>query len=202
MLFVATMLATSSECCPTEIAAAAVVSLAKEESAADLGLSHVDPGFWRPSVQENAFHGRCTPRVVALRGGRTLVTATGLTLSTEGGSTLDVRDNPTAMVDPEPSHPEWKRHQFAASTSLAFHTWRVGAWVRPDGATDIARYLPGNSAAAILLMTSAWPILGVSYLPLPDAVGGTLFFAQRLRGARFRLVAVNWSEAGLRTPKR
>lgn len=200
MLLVASVLATSSPCTPAQIAAAAIVSPAKEEAPADVGLLRVNAGFWRPSVQEIAFRGRCAAKVVGMRGGRTLDTVNGLTLSTEGGSRLDVRDDAWPAADPEPPHPRWKGHRFSGSAPLAFGTWRVGAWVRPDGATDIARYRPQDGSPPIILMTSEKPVLGVSYLPLPDAVGGSLLFAQRLGPSHFRMVDMGWSEAGLRAP--
>ena len=202
MLFVATVPAASSPCSAQEIAATAIVSPAMQQAPADVGLSRVDRGFSPPTVQEIRWHAPCTPNIVALYGGRTLATGSGLMLSMEGGSTLHVRHDPTPTIDPEPPHPEWKDHRFAGSAALRAGAWRVGAWVAPDGTTQIARYRAGDKATPITLMTSAQPIVGLFYLGLPDAVGGTLFFAQRLAPSHYRMVSMNWSEEGLRTPGR
>lgn len=202
MLFVATMLATSPPCSPTDIAAGAIVSPSSQEDPAAVGLSQVDSGFWKPSVQDIAWSGRCTPKITRLYGSSTLVTASGLTLSTEGGSTLHVGHDPLPAPDPEPPHPDWKGHRFVASASLLSGSWRVAAWARRDGVTDIARYRPGDTTAPIILMSSARPLIGLSYLGMPDSAGGTLYFAQRLGRSAFRMVAINWSEGGLRGPGR
>jgi hypothetical protein len=200
MLFVASVLAASSPCSPTAIAAAAIVSPAQQESPAAVGLSNIAVGFQRPSVQEISWQGPCTPNIVGLYGGRTLVTSNDLMLSAPRGSTLEVRDDSMLPADPEPPHPEWQGHRFVGSASLLSGNWRVGAWVRRDGVTDIARYRPGDETPPISLMTFAQPLVGLYYLGLPDAVGGTLFFAQRLGPSQFRMIAMDWSEAGLRAP--
>lgn len=155
----------------------------------------------RPSVQYIKWQGRCSPTIASVYGGATLVTADGLMLWSREQPRLEIRDGHMLPADPEPAHIEWTGHSFAGSAKLLVNTWRVGAWVRPDGTTDIARYRPGDTAPPIILMTSVQPILGLFYLALPDAPGGTLFFAQRLGQSQFRMIAMPWSEAGLRTSK-
>jgi hypothetical protein len=202
MLLAGTLLASSMPCTPADIAAAAIVSPAKQEGVADADLSNADEGLWGPTVQDILWRGHCTPRVVGLYGGRTLVTATGLLLSIGGESKLEIRDDHRLASDPEPPHPEWPEHRFTGSASLLAGTWRIGTWVRRDGTTDIARYRPEDTRLPILLLTSARPVVGIYYLGLPDAVGGTLFFAQRLGPSHFRMVQMGWSEAGLRSQDR
>jgi hypothetical protein len=114
-------------------------------------------------------------------------------------STLAVREDPLPTPDPEPAHPQWPGHRLVGSAPLLAGAWRVGAWVRPDGVADIARFRPGDEGPPITLMTSTRPIFGVFYLGLPDAVGGTLFFAEKVGKSHYRLVSMGWSEAGLRT---
>lgn len=200
MLFIATALAASSPCSPAAIAAAAVVSPVQQQDLATVGLSNVDGGFEHPWAQQVAWSGACTPTIVGLYGGATLVTSRGMMFWTRGRSTLEVRDDRMLPADPEPAHPNWQGHRFVGSASLAAGAWRVGAWVRSNGTTDIARYRPGEKTNPIILMTSAEPIVGIFYLGAPDSVGGTVFFAQRLGQSRFRMIAMPWSEAGLRTP--
>lgn len=204
MLFFASVIASSSPCNVQEIAAAAIVSRAEQQAPTNVGLSSVSRGFSAPKVQEIRLGAPCAPKVVALYGGWTLATANGLTLSATGPEveTLQVRHDPPPLRDPEPPHPEWKGHRFVTSAALQAGTWRVGAWVSPDGATEIARYQTDARTAPLPLMTSAQPIVGLYYLGLPDALGGTLYFAQRLSGSRYRMVSMNWSEQGLRTSKR
>jgi hypothetical protein len=202
MLLAATALVTSAPCSPAAVAAAAVVGPLQQEDEAATGLSRVEDGFQRPSVQLITWRGLCTPRIVGLYGGATLVTDGGLRLWTKGGSTLEIRDDHMLPADPEPPHPKWQGHRFVGSASLAAGAWRVGTWVRCDGATDIARYRLGNEAPPMRLMTSALPIVGLFYLGAPDSVGGTLFFAQRLGQSQFRMIAMPWSEAGLHAPDR
>ena len=199
MFFAAAALTMSSPCSPTAIAENAVVSPVSQEDGTELGLSHLDPGFRRPSVQQVAWRA-CAPMIVGLYGGNTLVTASGLLLWTRGGPTLQLRGDPILPADTEPAHPNWEDHRFAGSASLAAGTWRVGLWVGPGGITDVARYRPGDPAHPIILMTSALPIVGLFYLGAPDSVGGTLFFAQRLGRSNFRMISMPWSEAGLRIP--
>lgn len=198
MLFAATVLAISSPCSPAAIAAAAIVSPPHQESFQATGLSDVADGFQQPSVQRVDWHRGCAPHIVGLYGGATLITADGLLFWTGGEAGLRLRDDHMLPADPEPPHPDWKGRRFAGSASLIAGTWRVGAWVRRDGTTDIARYRPGDATLPITLMRSAQPVLGLFYLGFPDAVGGTLFFAQRLGRSQFRMAAVPWSEAGLR----
>jgi hypothetical protein len=123
-------------------------------------------------------------------------------LSVPRGSKLEIRDDNISPADPEPPHPVWRGRHFVGSASLLIGTWRVGAWVRGNGATDIARYRLGNEAPPITLLSSSQSVVGLFYLGLPDAVGGTLFFAQRVGPSHFRMVAMDWSETGLRTPIR
>lgn len=201
MLFAAAVLLTSSPCSPAAIAAAAVVSQQHQEAAEAVGLSNVVEGFQRPSVQEVTWRGPCTPHIVGLYGGSTLVAADGLMFWTRAGPALRLRDDHKLPVNSEPPHPDRKDRRFVGSASLIAGPWRVGAWERRDGTTDFARYRPGDVSSPLPLMTSARHIVGLFYLGLPDAVGGTLFFAQKLGPSRFRMIAMPWSEAGLRAPR-
>jgi hypothetical protein len=198
MLFIAAALVARAPCVPTAIAAAAAVSQPRLQDFSAIGLSRLAAGFQRPVVQEVIWTGPCTPRIVGLYGGRTFVTAGGLLLWPME-TKVEVRYDPIPQADPEPPHPTWNGRRFVGSAALMAGTWRVGAWVRPDGTTDLARFRADDGAAPIPMLTSARPLVGIFYLGAPDSVGGTLSFAQRLGHARFRVVSMAWSEAGLRS---
>lgn len=202
MLFAAAILATSSPCGPSQIAAEAVVSPLSEKTPEAIDLSQVDDGFSRATVQQVRWSCRCAPEIKGLYGGSALITSSGLMLWTRGQPKLEVRDDKMLPADPEPQHPEWPGHRFVGSASLAAGTWRVGTWVRGDGRTEIARYRPNDPAAPVSLVTSAKPIVGLFYLGAPDTFGGTLFFAQRLGRSQFRMITMPWSEAHLRAVSR
>ena len=198
MLLAAAALISELPCIPSQIAAAATVSQPEEVGFDAIGISQVDGGFRKPIVQQIAWAGPCAPRFVRSNGGGTLVTDGHLLLSVTE-SRVEVRNDQTPAVDPEPPHPTWKGRRFEGSANLMAGTWRIGAWSRPEGKTDFARYRTDTAAEPIPLLTLTRTLVGVFYLPAPDTAGGTLYFTQRLGRSRFRMVSMVWSEKGLRS---
>ncbi len=62
----------------------------------------------------------------------------------------------------------------------------------------IARYTPGETGAPIPIMRTGTSVVGIFYLPAPDAAGGVFTIWQRLAAGGDRQVVVDWTEAGVR----
>lgn len=194
------LLAASSPTCATPSAIAAGARL-RELPPADLpewSLQALASGLGRPSGSEIVWLAPCKANIVRTVNGRTLVTADGAAFWTEDGRTLAVRTGAVPPTPSEPPHPDIKHATFLMSESLSTGDWRVGVW-RAGKKWLVARYQPGSAVAPVPLLRSALPVLGLTYLGAPDAPGGRLSFMQRVSPSRYRIIAIEWSEAGLRT---
>lgn len=194
------VLAASSPTCamPSAIAASATMRELPPADLPDWSLQALAPGLDRPSGSEIVWLAPCKVNIVQMLPGLTLVTADGEAFESKDGRTLVVRTRPVPSTPPEPPHPSLKNATFLVSASLVSGEWRVGVW-RAGKQWLVVRYEPGSAAAPVPLLQSTLPVLGLDYLGAPDAPGGRLNLLQRVSPSFYRIVAINWSEAGLRT---
>lgn len=135
-----------------------------------------------------------------------LVRTAGFSALTDSGVAVGIGSRrawagtPKFVLDePDTPHPTVPGARFVGSTSLVIGLQRAGLWVTPDGRSTIARYTPGG-ASVIPILSSHLRLLGLAYLPSPDAPGGYFKLWQRVGRSSYRSIAIGWSEVGLRPP--
>lgn len=84
--------------------------------------------------------------------------------------------------------------EFVNSDSVLSGGWRAGLWHEPDGHSVVALYRPGEVSAPRPIFYSEKPLIGLSYLPSPDALGGSFTLWQKIGNSRYRMIALYWSE--------
>lgn len=100
--------------------------------------------------------------------------------------------------EPEPGHPRLGGMRFASSTGLSIGTLRAGVWHRGDGGSELWLFDPEAKKAPQRLLRSARTLVGVSYLPSPDAAGGSFTLWQQRAPGRYRVIGISWTEEGAR----
>lgn len=199
MLFLAAAVLATTQCSPEAVAASAAVTERGSITSAVAGLSEMTEGFsLGTSARQIAWYRRCKPKLIGLRGA-ILTDASGAEYWLEP-TALKVRERPRWPDGPEPTSPAWSSRRFIRSDGLYHGDWRIGLWFRADGRYELARYRVGAADVPISLMISGTPVVDLTYLPAPDAVGGSLSILQRTGKSRYRVLSLSWSEKGLRTP--
>jgi hypothetical protein len=179
---------------PAVLDGAKVVELAGNPDA--IGLSLDAPGLVLRE-QDAVSWPACRVRLQARVYGGWAFTRSGVPVRPDRGR-LVTRTDTIYPDDPEPAHPEVRGTTFISSANLAAFGSRLGVWRQADGSSTIATYRPGQPDAPHVLLRSAKPILGVGYLPAPDATGGMMLFWQDVGEGRYRFIMVSWDESGLR----
>ncbi len=181
---------------PQEVINAASISALATPDSSMLGLKLVAPGFRIDQVTDVAWRG-CTVKLRPRVFGDWIITESGVPLR-PAGKQLITRNDPIPPPEPEPEHPTIAGDRFISSTSLLIGNQRAGLWMQKDGRSLIARYKPGTTDAPAPLLISIPPIIGLFYLPAPDAPGGALLFWQRLPHEDYRYIRLPWTEEGVR----
>lgn len=180
---------------PAVLDGAKVVQLSSAPGA--IGLSLDAPGL-ALREQDAVSWPNCRIRLQARVYGGWAFTHSGVPIRPDRGR-LVTRTDTIYPDDPEPAHPEVSGAAFVGSADLVAAGSRLGVWRQADGSSSIATYRPGRADPPHVLLRSAVPILGVGYLPAPDASGGMMSFWQDAGDGQYRFVMVSWNESGLGT---
>ena len=127
--------------------------------------------------------------------GIALASRRAVDITSVDGTTRVVADHtsgPALDIQPEP---DLDGAHFVAAAALVFGDWHVGVWQDGQAAT-VAVFRPGATRPRPLLRSDR-PVLAISYLPVPDARGGTLTILQQLGPGDYRILSLPWTEEGI-----